>query len=254
MELQLSRVELHGVMRGHAGGPAMADEVVGHRAYGVLRAAPQIDAAVAIEVHGPARPAGRHELAQAHGAGVAAARLVRVDAGTVHQAQELLQLALEEGAPLGGARVGVGEVEGQGGQRVDDTVAAHVPAVQGLHADDADDDLGRHAVLRLGARQGLGVVLPEAQAGADAHRLDKARAVGGPVLGAAFGRRQHQARHLAQQPRLADGLAHPFALQAAALGQVVGEAHGIGALGVVLGGGRLGDLLFRVVLGRGAYG
>jgi hypothetical protein len=179
---------------------------------------------------------------------------VRVDAGAVHEGQELLQLALEEGAPLGRARVGVGEVEAQRGQRVDHAVAAHVLAVEGLHADDADDDLGRHAVLRFSPRQGPGVVLPEAQAGAYAHGLDEARAVGGPVLRHAPGRRQHQARHLAQQPGLAYGLAHPFAVQAAALGQVVGEPHGLRALGIVLGGRRLGGVFLVVVFGCSAHG
>jgi hypothetical protein len=76
------------------------------------------------------------------------------------------------------------------------------------------------------------VFLPEPHAGADAHGVDEAAAVHAPVLGRAFGGRQHQAWAPAQKARLAHGLAHPFAVQPAALCQVVGKLHGIVALGM----------------------
>ena len=41
-----------------------------------------------------------------------------------------------------------------------------------------------------------------------------------------------QARHVGQIDGLADGGAHPVGRQAAPRGQVVGKAHGLGALGV----------------------
>jgi hypothetical protein len=69
-------------------------------------------------------------------------------------------------------RVRIGE--GQRGQGVEHAEAAGVAAVHGFHADDADDDLGRHAVGRFGPRQRGGVLVPEAHAGIDADRLDEA--------------------------------------------------------------------------------
>src|SRR5256885_17171757 len=66
---------------------------------------------------------------------------------------------------------------------------AHLLAVDGLHADDADDDFGRHAVLLFGTRQRGGIVLPETGSGAYAHGLDKAAAVDAPVLGRALDRK-----------------------------------------------------------------
>ncbi len=124
------------------------------------------------------------------------------------------------------------EVEGQRGQRIDHAEVAHVAAVDGLDADDADDDLGRHAVLGFGAGQRVGVGAPEAHAGRDADRVDEAAAVDAPVLRRAPGRRQHQARHVRQQARAADGRAHPCAIEVAPLGHVVGELHRVFARGI----------------------
>ncbi len=231
-QAQAAFVEGHGVMGGQPAHPAVGLEVVGHRADRIGRAVEQVDAAVAVEIHRPARPAGGHELAHAHGARVAAAQGEGVGANTVGQRQELLQFAPEEGLPLRGAWVRGRKIEGQRGERVHHAEAAHVLAVERFHAQDADDDRGRHAVFALGARECVGMLVPEANARADAHGLHEARAVGGPVLGGAPGGRQHEARHLRQEPGLPDGLPHPFAVQPAALGEVVGEAQGLGPLRV----------------------
>ena len=210
----------------------MALEVVGHGANGVRGAPEQIDAAVAIKVHGKPGPAGRHELPQPHGARVAAAHLERIDVGAVGQAQPLLQLAAEEFGALFGARVSCREVKRQGGERVHHAEVAHLLAVDGLYPDDADDDLGGHTVFLLGAGQGVAVFLPKPHACADADGVDEAAAVHAPVLGRAFGGRQHELGHRAQKTRLAHRLAHPFAVQPPALCQVVGKLHGIVALGI----------------------
>ena len=103
----------------------------------------------------------------------------------------------------GSARVRFGEVEGQRGQRVHHAEVAHVLAVEGFHAQDADDDLGRHAVFTFGACQRVGMLLPEAHPGADAYRFDEAGTVGLPVFRRALRGRQHQAWHLRQKARLA---------------------------------------------------
>ena len=259
----------HWVVGGHAAFPAMGDKVVGHRADGVGRAAEQVDAVVAIEVHGPLHPAAGHELAHAHGARVAAAQRERVRSGAVREAQELLQLAAEVLGACLRAGVGCGEVEAQRGQGVDHAEIAHLLAVDGLHADDADDDFGRHAVLLFGTRQRGGIGLPEACSGAYAHGLDKAAAVDAPVLGRALGSRRHQAGHLGQKARLGDGVAHPVHRQVVAHRNVgshlhgvrpfaVGRAalHGLGHGGAACrrGGGSSGRALFRGRFGRGLGG
>ena len=244
----------------------MRDKVVGHRADGVGRAAEQVDAVVAVEVHRPLHPAAGHELAHAHGTRVAAAQRERVRARTVREAQELLQLAAEVLGACLRAGVGCGEVEAQRGQGVDHAEVAHLLAVDGLHADDADDDFGRHAVLLFSTRQRGGIGLPEAGSGADANGLDEAAAVDAPVLGRALGSRRHQAGHLRQKARLGDGVAHPVHRQVVAHRNVgshlhgvrpfaVGRAalHGLGHGGAACrrGGGGSGRALFRGRFGRG---
>ena len=239
----------------------MGKKVIGHRADGVFGAVVQVDVAVVVKVHRPARPAGGHELAQAPGAGVAAARLEGVGAAALRHAQKLLQLAAKVGTALGRARVGVWKIKGQCGQRVQHADVAHVAAVQRFHANDADDDFCRHAIFALGARQRRPVLLPKAHTCTHPHFVDKTRAVGLPVLGGAARRRQHQARHLWQKARLAEGAAQPVGVQATALCHVVGKGHHIGPAGVVAGGrrgagggstGGLGAQLFRVFLGCSA--
>ncbi|MCY1209486.1 hypothetical protein D9M72_211390 [compost metagenome] len=230
--LQARFLEMHRIDRRHARRPAEALEVARHRADHVDRVVHEVDAAVAVEVDRVLGDAAGHELRHAHGAGVAAHGRERVVGGAAFGAQEAFELAAEEGDALGRARVALREVEGQRGQRIDHAEVAHVAAVDGLDADDADDDFRRHAVGGLGARERLGVGAPEAHAGRDAHRVDEAAAVGLPVLHGADGARQHQARHVGQEARGTDGGAHPVAVEVAALGDIVGERHGVVPRGV----------------------
>jgi len=123
------------------------------------------------------------------------------------QCQEVLQLTAEISGALGGARVGLREIQRQRRQRVEHPEGPHLLSVDGLHPDDADDHVRRHAELLLGPLQRGPVVLPELHAGADADGIDEAAAIGRPVLGRARGRRLHQAHHHRQQLRLADGAA-----------------------------------------------
>src|SRR5439155_17722613 len=100
-----------------------------------------------------------------------AALLERVEALAAAHHEEALELVAEERRAVLAA---AGEVEGQRRERVDGAEAAHLLAVHGLDADDADDDLRRHAVDLFGKRQPLLVRAPEGHAGADARRLDEA--------------------------------------------------------------------------------
>ncbi|MNZ92525.1 hypothetical protein D3C78_1115520 [compost metagenome] len=126
--------------------------------------------AVAVEVHRVGAEAARHELRQAHGAGVGALEGQRVDLLLAGQQEELAQLLAEE---VGARRI----VEAEGGQRVDHPPVAGVAAEEGFHADDRHDHLRRHPVLALGTRQRLGMLVPELHAAADARVGEEDRPV-----------------------------------------------------------------------------
>ena len=180
--------------------------------------------AVAVEVDRVAIEARRHELHHAERAGVAAAPGERIDALALAQHEPVLELVAEEvAAVLAPAR----EVERQRRQRVDDAKVAHLPAEDRLDADDADDDLGRNAVDLLGLRQPALVAAPEGDAGADPHRLDEAGAVRGPVLRRAGHRRHDVARHARDEACLGEGAAQPVGVEAAPLGDALGEADDV---------------------------
>ena len=228
----------HRIVRWHTALPAVGDEIVGHRANRIGRAAKQVDTAIAIKIHRPARPAGGHELRHPHGTGVAAAQRKRVLLGARAQAEELLQLALEKGLAFGGPGMGAGEVKRQRGQGVHHTEVAHVLAVERLHAQDAHDDLCWHAVFAFGPRQGGSVGLPKAQPGTDANGLDETAAVGLPIFGLAFGGGQHQTGHARQKTRLANRFAHPGRIKVTPRRYVIGKQHGFGTVGVGAAGGR----------------
>ncbi len=110
--------------------------------------------------------------------------------------QQLFELFAKEGRAVGAPG---GEVEAQRGQRIERAKAAHRAAVEGLDADDADDDLRWHAPALLGLLEPALIGAPEGHAGGDALALDKACAVGGPVLGRARGRRHDQLRDFGQR-------------------------------------------------------
>ncbi|MCY1426216.1 hypothetical protein D9M71_420320 [compost metagenome] len=148
----------------------MTLEIAGDAADGVHRVAPDVDVAVTVEIHGEGAEAARHELRQAHGAGVGTLEHQRIDLLLAGQQEELLELLAEE---VGTRRV----VEAQGREGVDDAEVAGVAAVEGLDANDRHYHLGRHAVLFLGAGQGIGMLVPEVHAFLDARRRDEDRPV-----------------------------------------------------------------------------
>ena len=215
----------------------MADEVVGYRANGVAGAVEQVNAAVTIKIHGKFVPAGGHELTEPHGTCIAAAQRKWVAACAVGGDQHLFQLAPEiVGAGLG-AGVRLRKVQRQRGQGIHHAEVAHVAAIDGFHADDADDDFGGHAKLLLGTRKRLAVGMPELHTGANAHGVDKAAAVHRPVFhkGLACGR--HQTGDHGQILRFTQLRTHPVGRQVAAGGNVVGQLHGITPAGIGHGGG-----------------
>ncbi|MNP15834.1 hypothetical protein D3C76_1082060 [compost metagenome] len=131
--------------------------------------------AVAVEVHRVGTEAARHELRQAHGAGIGAGQAERVDLLLAGQQEELLELLAEE---VGARRI----VEAEGGQRVHHPEATGIAAEEGLDANDRDYVLRRHAVFLLGARQHFGVLVPELHTALDTRVGDEDRPVFLPRL------------------------------------------------------------------------
>ena len=209
--------------------PAELGQVVGDAADHVGGAVLQVDMAVAVEVDRVLVEARRHELRHADGAGVAAGPGERLDAFALAEHEPALELVLEEVAAVAAAGR---KVEGERRQRIDDAKVAHLAAIDRLDADDADDDLRRHAVQLLGGREPRLVGLPELRPGLDADRLDEAGAIGGPVLRRAGRRRHDVARDARHEARLRQRRADPGGIELAALGQRVGEAHDVVALAI----------------------
>ncbi len=86
--------------------------------------------------------------------------------------------------------VGARVIEGQGVERIEHRRLAGVAAPVGLDAEDGDDDLRRHAVLRFHLRQLLAMFGEKRAATIDALLGDEDRPVIAPRLG--FGRSRHR--------------------------------------------------------------
>nr|WP_246148700.1 hypothetical protein [Skermanella pratensis] len=130
---------------GFAGAPADVAQISSGRAEYVGQAVPQVAAAVAVPVHRVAGVCGRNELGMAHGAGPGADQTALRRVAPVDDPERLQQLLAPE--------VGPAAVPGERGQRLDHVVVAHVGAEVALHRPDRDDDLGRHPVVALDARE-----------------------------------------------------------------------------------------------------
>ena len=133
--------------------------------------------------------------------------------------------------------MGLRKVQCQRGQSIHHAKVAHVAAVNGFHADDADNDLCGHAELLLGTRERLVVGLPELHAGAYAHGVDKAAAVYRPVLHKGLASRRHQACDHRQVARFAQLRTHPVDRQVAADCDFFGQLHGVAPTGIGHGRG-----------------
>ncbi len=101
------------------------------------------------------------------------------------------------------------EVEGEGGQRIQHTVVAHVLAVKGFDTDDAHHHFGGHAIGLFGTGEGALVGLPKLGARFDATAFDEALAVSAPVFGGGYRRRHDHLGDAFEVLCLADLFAHP---------------------------------------------
>ena len=162
-------------------------------------------------------------MAVTNGAGIGTAQGQRVGAFLARLEEELLQFAAEE---FRAARVG----EGQGGQRIDDPCLAHHTPPAGFHADDADDDLRRHAVdARCPLQVGF-VLVPEQHAVLYVTRRDELLPVAQPgaVRSAGWGIGRglpvHQADHPVQALGLGEQVVQLLAVETVLADHPVDEA------------------------------
>ena len=236
---RVAAADFHRVGDGLAAAPAVLGEKTGDAADGVVGARREVDAAVAVEVDRIAAHARRQELRQADGPGIRALVAPRVAPLVARQQQQGLEFAAEQ---LGARRM----VEGQVGQGIEGMEAPGVAAVEGLDAEDGDDDRGRHAAGRLGVRQRRGVALPEVEAAGDASRLDEAVAIGPPRAAAGIGGRLDGLDDRRIGVRLVEQRQQPVRLETVALHHFGDEAAHVVALavgrrGVGAGGGETGQ-------------
>ncbi|MNP01653.1 hypothetical protein D3C76_934770 [compost metagenome] len=153
----------------------MALEITGDAADGIVRVVPDIDVAVSVEVHRIGAKAARHELRQAHGAGVGALEGQWVDLLFPGQQQELTQFLAEK---FGTGRI----VETEGRQGVNYPEITGIAAKKGLNADNRDNYLRRHAVFLLGTGQYGLMLAPEVDATGNTRIGDEHRPVFVPLL------------------------------------------------------------------------
>src|SRR5690606_22748280 len=150
--------------------PLVFGKVVGGTADGVHWIVPDVSHPILIEVHRVGQVAAGYELGEAHRPGVGTGQAEGIDLLLAGQYQEGFELTAEE---IGPRRI----VEAQGGQGVYHPMTALAGPVEGLHADDSQDDLRLDAIDFLGAGQRFGVLIPERHALGDAPVGDEYLAV-----------------------------------------------------------------------------
>ena len=80
-------------------------------------------------------------------------------------------------------------------QRIDHPEVAHVFAIQRFYANDANDDVGGHAILLLGFGQAVDIGAPKGDTGVNTVGFNKPLTVGAPIFGHAHRWWQHQHHH-----------------------------------------------------------
>ncbi len=133
-----ARRQAHLAAPAHALLPAQLIEEVRRRSQRIFFTAPQVDAAIAVAIHGVAHVVGRHELGMTHCARPGTAHLLRIQGFAIHHPQR--------GEELGGKIIAAPGVAGQGSQRIQCRHVAEVAAVVGFQPPERDQVLPGHAV------------------------------------------------------------------------------------------------------------
>ncbi len=204
---------------------------------GVCGAAGEIARSVTVVVHRETPVRARHELRDADRPRVRSLDAQGIDSRFAAEHQVVLQLAAEE---LRALRV----IERERGERIDHPVGPDVAAISGLDADDAHDDFLGHAELARGAREGLGVAVPELHARLYALGVDEYRTVCLPGGERGFGGLLHRLDDRGLKLRLAEDAAELLAGKAVLLHHFGDELLHFLAVLVRrrIGGGRRSDL------------
>ena len=131
-------------------------------------------------------------------AGIGADHVAQAEIAALHDLQRREQLALEQ--------FGAAAIMRHGGEHAEHRQLAHVALAEiGLQPPDRDQDLPRHAELRLDARQQRGVTLQHRPAAVDAAGADAGRDIllERLVEGAALAAVEIQHRHILRARRRA---------------------------------------------------
>ena len=154
----------------HARLPAEAAQEVRPGGQRILLALPQVDASVAVTVHGVAQVGGGHELRMSHRTGPGAHELLHGQLLAFHELQGIDELAGEE--------LGAALVAGQGRERIEGRDLAEVATVVRLQAPERDQVARRHAVAREQRFQESAVALQQRAALVHARRRDPGFEIG----------------------------------------------------------------------------
>ena len=205
--------------------PAVALEVVGNAAHGVVDALPDIAPPVAVEVHRVRPVARRDELSVTHGPRVGAREIERAPVLFAGEQQELRQFAAEERSSR---RV----VEAERRKRVDHPKAARDAAIARLDPQYRHHDLRRDPVLPRRAGEYRFVPPPELHPLLDTARRQEQRAILAPGLDPFRGARDRFEDPLLALRRLEPG-EHVRAVEPVAFDQFVDVSQHISAFPVV---------------------
>src|SRR5690606_39313754 len=105
---------------------------------GVRRASVQVDRAIAVAVSGIAHQASGHELRQTHCPRKRAGHAACIQLPGVIELNQVCQLVAEQVAAFGAARIRIPETERS--ERIKYPKVSGVAAIDGLDANDRDDD------------------------------------------------------------------------------------------------------------------
>ncbi len=158
---------------------------------------------IVVEIDGILFEGRRHKLAVSHCAGIRAAQIQRIVLLTTRHQQEGFQFAAEI---FCAARI----AERERCQRIQKARFAHHPAPACFHANNANDDFRRHAILLTCTFQRILILIPERHAIRHIIRRNKLVAVANPGAVRPGWRRIgwclsiHQAQNIIQLFRLAN--------------------------------------------------
>ena len=127
----------------------MLKEEIGDTAYGINRGIFKIDLAVTIEIKSISSYAAGHELRVSYGSGIWTVEIHWIRTVFSGQQKKIFQFPTKKRFPdrlIGRLRI----IESQCGKRIDCPEIAGMVSIYRFNAENADNDMGRHAEFFLG--------------------------------------------------------------------------------------------------------